>query len=69
MLEEGVAGHPVPQHVDLGLFTDQIGPEHELEQRHGEAAVVAAPEVLMLLVQVNIVLEIILVHRPREIKF
>ena len=67
MLEEGVAGHPVPQHVDLGLFTDQIGPEHELEQRHGEAAVVAAPGVLMLLVHIEFILELIIsVHGPWE---
>ena len=32
MLEEGVAGHPVPQHVDLGLFADHLGPEPELDR-------------------------------------
>ena len=60
VLEEGVASHPVPQHVDLGLFTDHLGPEHELEHRHGEAAVVAAPGVLMLLVNVKLDMDLII---------
>ena len=51
--EEVVAGHPVPQHVDLGLFADHLGPETELEHRRGEAAVLSAPEVLVLLVHIG----------------
>ena len=70
MFEEGVAGDPVPQHMGLGLFIDQrrLGPENELEHGDGEAAVVAAPWVLMLLVQVDffVLNLIIIIHRPEE---
>ena len=67
--EKVVIGHPVPQHVDLGLFADQLGPEPELEHRRGEAAVLSATEVLVLLVHVEFVLKIILVHCPMEHQF
>ena len=62
--EEGVGGHPVPQHVDLGLLVDQrqLGPEHELEHGHGEAAVVAAPGILVFLLHVEAGLEVVFVH-------
>ena len=70
MLEEGVAGDPVPQHMGLGLFIDQrrLGPENELEHGDGEAAVVAAPGVLVLFIQYYrfVLSSIIIVHRPEE---